>query len=75
MFLFFRYFFIFHQFHQNIGRAVSRFSPFYTLLCCVHSTKGCIRLRRSVNNTHLITIYFAWGDLVACGYAREEICF
>ena len=59
MFLFFRYFFIFHQ---NIGRDASRL---YALLCCVHDTKGCIRLWRSANNTHSITICFAGGDLVA----------
>ena len=61
MFLFFRYFFSFHQYYPQIGRDASRLC---VLLCCVHNGKGCTRLRRSANNAHFITIYFA-GAAVA----------
>ena len=71
--MFSRCFFILRQFHQNIGRDASRL---YTLLCCVHSGKGCIRLRHTLNNMHLITICFAGATaMVARIYARERFAF
>ena len=65
MFLFSRWFFIFYQFYPQIGRDASRL---YILLSCVHSSKGCTRLRCFTNNARFITICFAATVAVTRNY-------